>query len=237
VNEQTSSPCALRIPQFCTGIHFSCHCYNSKQQQQQQRNSQALTSLWSERRISSPRSHALWRIRDPHRHHFSRLRCNNNMKIFCYNTHTQAKKKLDGIYLTQGNTKTLKVFPPPTTETKTVYPQRERERGEDGERERERESVRVCVGGGCRVFSLQQVSLTSANVLLGQSSTFFDNPLYRLHFTRPPSLRGRSATAAAAVRKNRFDPMLIYLEELFICCCLVDHSSRACVHACLLLLL
>jgi hypothetical protein len=87
----------------------------------------------------------------------------------------------------------------------------------------------VCVGGGCRVFSLLQVSLTSANVLLGQSSTFFDNPLYRLHFTRPPSLRGRSATAAAAVRKNRFDPMLIYLEELFICCCLVDHSSRACL--------
>lgn len=70
VNERTSSPCVLRIPQFCTGIHFSCHCYNSKQQQQQQRNSQALTSLWSERRLSCPRSHALWRIRDPHRHHF-----------------------------------------------------------------------------------------------------------------------------------------------------------------------
>ncbi len=145
MNEQTSSPCALRIPQFCTGIHFSCHCYNSKQQQQQQRNSQALTSLWSERRISSPRSHALWRIRDPHRHHFSRLRCNNNMKIFCYNTHTHKQKKSSTVYIWHRNTKTLKVFPPPTTETKTVYPQRERERGEDGERERERERVCECV--------------------------------------------------------------------------------------------
>jgi hypothetical protein len=236
VNEQTSSPCALRIPQFCTGIHFSCHCYNSKQQQQQQRNSQALTSLWSERRISSPRSHALWRIRDPHRHHFSRLRC-NNMKIFCYNTHTQAKKKLDGKYLTQEYENPKGFSASNDGDKDCISAEREREGGRRRERERERESVRVCVGGGCRVFSLQQVSLTSANVLLGQSSTFFDNPLYRLHFTRPPSLRGRSATAAAAVRKNRFDPMLIYLEELFICCCLVDHSSRACVHACLLLLL
>jgi hypothetical protein len=149
-------------------------------------------------------------------------------------THTHKQKKSSTLSIWHRNTKTLKVSPPPTTETKTVYPHRERERGGgDGERE----SVRVCVGGGCSVFSLLQVSLTSANVLLGQSSTFFDNPLYCLHFTRPPSLRGRSATAAAAVRKNRFDPMLIYLEELFICCCLVDHSSRACVHACLLLLL
>jgi hypothetical protein len=166
---------------------------------------------------------------------FSRFRCNNNMKIFCYNTHTQAKKKLDGKYLTQ-EYENPKGFSASNDGDKDCI-SAEREGGGETERERERESVRVCVGGGCRVFSLLQVSLTSANVLLGQSSTFFDNPLYCLHFTRPPSLRGRSATAAAAVRKNRFDPMLIYLEELFICCCLVDHSSRACVHACLLLLL
>jgi hypothetical protein len=64
------------------------------------------------------------------------------MKIFCYNTHTQAKKKLDGKYLTQ-EYENPKGFSASNDGDKDCI-SAERERGGKTERERERERERVC---------------------------------------------------------------------------------------------
>ncbi len=67
------------------------------------------------------------------------------MKIFCYNTHTQAKKKLDGIYLTQEYENPKGFSASNDGDKDCISAERERERGgEDGERERERECASVC---------------------------------------------------------------------------------------------
>lgn len=69
---------------------------------------------------------------------YSRLRC-NNMKIFCYNTHTQAKKKLDGKYLTQEYENPKGFSASNDGDKDCISAERERGGGGDGERE----SVRV----------------------------------------------------------------------------------------------
>jgi hypothetical protein len=59
------------------------------------------------------------------------------MKIFCYNTHTQAKKKLDAKYLTQEYENPKGFSASNDGDKDCISAERERERG-GGETERER---------------------------------------------------------------------------------------------------